>query len=75
MGQDLSGFKYSKRIKLAAYIVMEVKTAAVENTGRIFETERLIWLYNVGVLLMSLLRIKSTLMQKQFLTVSQFHRG
>lgn len=75
MGQDPSGFKYSKRIKFAAYIVMEVKAAAVENTGSVFETERLIWLYNVGVLLMSLLRIKSTIMQKQFLTVNQFHSG
>lgn len=49
---------------------MEVKAAAVENTGRIFETERLIWVYSVGMLLMSLLRIKSTFMQKQFLTLS-----
>lgn len=70
MGQDPSGFKYSKAIKFATYIVMEVKAAAVENTGRIFETERLIWVYSVGVLLMSLLRIKSTFMQKQFLTLS-----
>lgn len=49
---------------------MEVKAATVENTGRVFEAERLIWLYSVGVLLMSLLRIKSTFMQKQFLTVN-----
>lgn len=47
MSQDPSGFKYSKTVKFAAYIVTEVKAAAVENTGRIFETERLIWLYSV----------------------------
>jgi len=39
VGQDPYGFKYSKTIKFAAYIVMEVKAAAVENTGRILETE------------------------------------
>lgn len=49
---------------------MKAKAAAVEPTGRIFETERLTCLYNVGVLVMSHLRIKSMLLQKQFLTLS-----
>lgn len=69
MGQP-SGFKYSKTVKFAFYIFVKAKAAAVERTGRIFETERLTFLYSVGVLLMSLLRIKSTFMQKQFLTLS-----
>lgn len=49
---------------------MKAKAAAVEATGRMFETERLTCLYRVGVLLKSLQRMKSKLMQKQFLTLA-----
>lgn len=76
--QHFSGFKWSKthlllnamRQIFAAYTGIEIISAAVENTGRTFETEKLIWLYTFEVLLMKLLQIKSTLMQKQFLTPS-----
>lgn len=69
MGQP-SGFKYSKTVKFSVYIIRQAKAAAVEPRGRIFEPERLTCLYSVGVLLKSFLRIKSMLMQKQFLTLS-----
>lgn len=49
---------------------MKAKAAAVEPTGRMFETERLIFLYRVAVLLKSLQRMTSKLMQKQFLTLA-----
>lgn len=71
MVQDPSPFKCNEtNIIFAAYTGIEIISAAVENTGRTFKTEKLIWLYSFGVLLMKLLQIKSTLMQKQFLIPS-----
>lgn len=42
MGQDPTVFKCLKIIKFVSYIVTEITSTAVENTGRVFETERLI---------------------------------